>query len=699
MTSGPTADRVQPFVSVVVPVYAGLDDVERCLSSVIRHAATTTTPFELVVIDDASPDPAVTALVAATAHAEHPFPVTVVHNEENLGFVASVNIGFDAARDDVVVLNADTVVTEGWLDRLADAARGEGVATVTPLTNSGSICTLPPSIIEAFGLEGTRPHIDECGELLARHGAGARPEIITGVGFCMYVTRAALDLCGRFDEDAFGRGYGEEVDFCLRATRLGLRHLVEDSTFVYHRGGVSFADQRDDRLRAASRLLHRRYRFFREANRREQASEPLAVSFAALELGLAERDSTRPHVLHLLHGPIVDTGGTERHLVTLLDALRDDFDAAVLYPVESGFVLGTSWDLGGIDPMRREFLLPGTVRTVTTAYDEGAAEALALALDLFDFDAVHIHNVKGQSLAPFSVLADFDGPVVCSVHDLYLACPHYSLLYLDVEPCGIPADLSVCARCFPATEGRSLADLAHFRDQVAAGAGRVDHWVLPSQSAADYLLRALVIEPDRLQVIEHGSTVDPHRERWLDTGLILDEPLRVAFVGRGWAKKGLRTVNVLADRVAGSDIEVHHFGPLSEPASPNLRTHGAYDNELLGDLLHRAGIQIVLLPGAYAETFGLVMSESIVAGIPVIGAAYGALGERIRAHGAGWTIDPAEASVADQLVDLVQRLDANRDEVLRVTRRVHAVRLDTVAATAPRYAALYRRDHDPRGTT
>jgi GT2 family glycosyltransferase/glycosyltransferase involved in cell wall biosynthesis len=683
-------------VSIVLPVYAGLDDVTRCLASVARHAPTTTTPFELIVIEDASPDPEVTALVASAATADHPFPVTVVHNEVNRGFVASVNLGFDAAAGDVIVLNADTVVTEGWLDRLADAAAADDVATVTPLTNSGSICTLPQSIIDAFGLDGPQPRIDECGQLLAGHGAGLRPEVITGVGFCMYVTRAALDLCGRFDEETFGRGYGEEVDFCLRATRLGLRHLVEDSTFVYHRGGGSFGDERDDRLRTASRLLHRRYRFFRPANRREQAAEPLAVSFASLELGLVERDARRPHVLHLLHGPPTDTGGTEKHLLVLLDALGARLDFSILYPVEGGFVLTTRWHRGGIDPVVRDFLLPGTVRAVTRDHDEGAAEALALALDLFDVDAVHIHNVKGQSLAPFSVLADFEGPVVCSVHDLYLACPHYSLLYLDVEPCGLPDDLSVCQRCFLATEERPLADLERFRDRVAAGAPRVDRWVLPSHRAAENLLRGVRADPDRLEIIEHGSTVDPRRIRLLDPGLILEEPLRVAFVGRGWAKKGLRTVDHLADRMVGRDIEVHHFGPLTDEPSPNLRTHGPYDNELLGDLLHRAGIQVVVLPGAYAETFGLVMSEAIVAGIPVIGATYGALGERIRAHGAGWTIDPAEPDVASRLVELVERLDANRDELLRATRRVQAIELDTVASTAPRYAALYGRDDDPQ---
>ena len=69
-----------------------------------------------------------------------------------------------------------------------------------------------------------------------------------------------------------------------------------------------------------------------------------------------------------------------------------------------------------------------------------------------------------------------------------------------------------------------------------------------------------------------------------------DEPLRLAFVGRGWAKKGLHTVNRLADAVAGTSIEIHHFGPLVDDASSELRTHGAYENEVLPDLLHRAGI-------------------------------------------------------------------------------------------------------------
>jgi glycosyltransferase involved in cell wall biosynthesis len=592
------------------------------------------------------------------------------------------------APGDVVVLNADTVVTEGWLDRLADAAAAPDVATVTPLTNSGSICTLPASIVATFGLDGPTPSIDECAAFVAEHSLGLRPEVITGVGFCMYVTREAIELCGLLDEETFGLGYGEEVDFCLRATRVGMRHLVEDATFVYHHGAVSFGERRAEGLARGSELLHDRYRFFRAANVRERADDPLRVPFAALELGLTERRPDRPHVLHVLHSPPGEVGGTEKHLHALMTALLPEFDFSVLYPLESGFGLRTMWDVGTDAPVEHDLLLPGGARRVTKVHDDVAGGALAMTLDLFDFCAVHVQNLIGHSLAALDVLGRFEGPVVCSVRDLYLACPNHSLLYRNEQPCGIPDDLSYCATCLPETRDLPIEYLATFRATVESRLDAVDHWVFASQSAADYLLRVYDIDPDRIELVPHGAIIERiGDEHDLDESRVLDEPLRLAFVGLGWAKKGLGVVNRLADELAGDSVEVHHFGVLKEPASPALHVHGPYDNDLLPELLDRAGIQIVLLPGPYAETFGHVMTEALVSGLPVIGARYGALGERIRALGAGWTIDPMDPG---GLRELVEHLDRCRSEVLRATRAARAARIPSVAGTAGRYAALYR---------
>ena len=675
-------------LTVVVPVYDGLDDLRRCLESVRRHRDGLTTEFDLLLVDDAGPDPRVAALLDEFV-ADEPATTRLLRHERNRGFVASVNEGFAATGGDVVLLNADTVVTAGWLDQMVAASREPDVATVTPLTNHGSICTIPRSVIDAFSLDGDEPRIDDCGRFVHEQTLALRPDVITGVGFCLLLSRTALDLVGPFDEVAYGRGYGEEVDFCVRAARLGLRHVVDDTTFVYHRGGVSFADERDDRMHAASTFLRKRFRFFNAANRRERADDPLLLGFTALELGLRPRRMERPHVLHLLHGPPDAMGGTEKHLGSLLSSLLDEVDSTMLYPVESGFVLRTRWAGDGGRPIEHELLLPGSVRWVAGIDDPVAGEALRMALDLFPADAIHIHSLNGFSLAPLTILADFDGPVIAFAHDPFLACPHYSLLYRNTVACGIPDDLAVCARCLPETEGLEVAALERFRAVVTDHLDTVDRWVFASRAAADLFVRAYAVGDDRIEIIEHGPPIDPTGRPPLDDHLVLDEPLRLAFVGRGWTKKGLGAANRLADDLSGTTVEIHHFGDLVEPASPNLILHGPYDNEILPDLLARTGIQIVLLPGPTPESYGLVMSEALIAGRPIIGAHYGALGERIRANGVGWTIDPTDP---DALRTLVERLDRHRPEILRAAGRTATVTAPSPAEIAARYAALYRGD-------
>ena len=182
---------------------------------------------------------------------------------------------------------------------------------------------------------------------------------------------------------------------------------------------------------------------------------------------------------------------------------------------------------------------PGTRRRRSTT--PGAAAALATVLDMFEFDAVHIQNIFHHSLAPLAVLADFDGPVSCSVRDLYLACPHHWLLYRNERSCGIPEDLSLCARCLPETRGLDVEYLEKFRRTVADRLDTVDHWVFASQSAADFFLRVYELDasPDSHHRARRDHRPRPRDSRASTRRCIFDEPLRVAFVGIGWAKKGL----------------------------------------------------------------------------------------------------------------------------------------------------------------
>ena len=218
------------MTAVVVPVFNAPSETERCLAALAR---TVTKRTPVVIIDDASDDPDIERLLQ-----RQPDHWYRVYNETNLGFVATANLGMAlAGAADVVLLNADTEVTDGWLESLERCAASDAtIASITPLTNNGEIASIPEFCRANPWPDDAERWAQACRE----SGAPVYPEVPTGVGFCMYLRRACLDRIGEFDEQAFGRGYGEENDWCMRALEAGWRHVLCDDAFVAHQGGASF---------------------------------------------------------------------------------------------------------------------------------------------------------------------------------------------------------------------------------------------------------------------------------------------------------------------------------------------------------------------------------------------------------------------------------------------------------------------------
>jgi GT2 family glycosyltransferase len=187
-----------------------------------------------------------------------PESLLVLCNPERRGFVSSVNRGMAASRRDVVLLNSDTVVTAGWIDKLrAAAASSLSIATVTPFCNNATICSLPRFLVSNPVPGGLA--IDDFAALVDSCSRREYPRLPTGVGVCLYIKRRVLDAIGAFDEAAFGLGYGEENDFCMRALKAGYVHVLDDATFIFHEGQRSFGTSHAQRLQAAERVLRRRH--------------------------------------------------------------------------------------------------------------------------------------------------------------------------------------------------------------------------------------------------------------------------------------------------------------------------------------------------------------------------------------------------------------------------------------------------------
>jgi GT2 family glycosyltransferase len=216
----PAVARENPAeLSVIVPVYEGDEATLACFEALFAPRAIP--PARIVAVDDASPNSALRLWLDQQAAAGR---FLLLRNETNRGFAASVNraLAF-CPSGDVILLNADALPLPSSLARLAPVARSApGIGTVTPLSNNGEHASFPaPNVVNPLR---TAPEVARLDRLAQKANGADFVDLPNGIGFCLCITRACLDVVGALPE-IYGRGYGEDIEFCLRAREKGFRNV------------------------------------------------------------------------------------------------------------------------------------------------------------------------------------------------------------------------------------------------------------------------------------------------------------------------------------------------------------------------------------------------------------------------------------------------------------------------------------------
>lgn len=660
------------MIDVVVPIYGNPQLLRRCVESVYEHGSA---PFRLILIDDASPDPAMSEVL--TELGRHPAAV-VFRNRSNRGFVATVNRAFRMSRHDVVILNSDTIVTRGWLEKLRACAHSQpGVATVTPLTNNGTICAVPEWLQQNIVPPGYR--LAEYAELIENLSARSYPEIPTGVGFCMYITREAITAVGYFDQVTFHRGYGEENDFCMRAAALGYRHLLDDATFVYHEGGESFGVEKAALYERNHRALREKHPHYHDRVATFISEDPLRDIRASIRDAIAGRPLRRLRILLLLHELPGAVGGTEAHTRDLISSVGAA-DLLIAHPSPAGFV---------VEEYRQG-------KCVSQQQFSPAEDGKARSRDWYRsflsrlrVQVVHVQHFSNHDPAVLGAASDLGIPIVFVWHDYFLLCPSYTLVNDRGRFCDWCRDLAECDRCLAGSAGYPSGFQREWRRVSDGLIGKVDAHVFPSAAALGGARSIFNLEADKVHVIPHGrdlpADLASHRHD-------PSAPLRVAFLGARTRANGADLFRTIVRRSGGLGIEWHAFGAAPAESSgeviDGVCDHGPYEREAIPGLLREAGIDLVLLLSIWPETFSYTLSEAWGAGIPVLGSSLGAIGERIRATGGGWIVDVDEP---DEIVTRLRTLRMDRSGLGEKADRARAVGTSGLDEMARAYGELYRR--------
>ncbi|MEZ5312610.1 MAG: glycosyltransferase [Thermoanaerobaculia bacterium] len=456
MNAPPAAPPLSAGVRIVLPVSGAPELLARCLDSLV--GATDLVRHRLHLVLDGPQDDAVEAVVRKRiARLGDPL---VDRLAQRRGFAPAVNHGIRSAEGaDIVLLNSDTEVPPGWLERLIEAAgSGERIASVTPLTNHGTIVSVPRSLVEnRIPSRFTTATFDALVERVAER---SRPRLPTGVGFCLYLRRAALDEIGPFDEARFGAGYGEEVDWCLRAAAAGWEHCADDATFVHHQGGGSFGAAKQRLEKRAESILRRRHRGWKRELSSFLDRDPLApvrqrILAALAPAPIPAAGSRRLRVLHVVHGwPPWNYAGTELYAARLARAQATTMEVSAFGRIhEPGRVNESTIDFEDrgvrLRLVQNDFSqrLPWERNALANPRIEAAFDRF---LNEVAPDIVHVHHLAGHSLRLARTATRRGIPVVWQIQDWWHACARANLMHADRHLCAGPEPVR-CGRCLPMT--------------------------------------------------------------------------------------------------------------------------------------------------------------------------------------------------------------------------------------------------------
>jgi GT2 family glycosyltransferase len=270
--------------TVVVPVYGDVQATIDCFESLVKAKASRSgkDAFRILAVDDASPEMELRRHLNELAAANK---IDLLVNAVNLGFVGTINRALkEIPTGDVVLLNSDTIVAPGFVDRLAAAARSApNIGTVTPLSNNGDIFSFPtPNDVNPMPRYEEMLAIDRVASVA---NPGDAIDVPSGIGFCLYITRDCLDSVGELSEN-FERGYLEDVDLCLRARARGFRNVCAPSVYVGHHGSKSFQHEKRSLVLRNLGVLDQRFPNHRKECRAFETADPLRPARAALERAL-----------------------------------------------------------------------------------------------------------------------------------------------------------------------------------------------------------------------------------------------------------------------------------------------------------------------------------------------------------------------------------------------------------------------------
>jgi len=608
-------------VDIIIPVYNGLELIKKLLVSIRKN---TDMPYRLILIEDKSTDPKISSYLKSQTKS---FKNTVlISNDKNLGFVKSVNKGFSLVKSEFfILLNSDTEVPKNWLPRMIrPLVLDDKLASVSPFSNAATIFSFPEEKSNSNKAYKNLPasEIDQAFSLLPLLNPVIK--VPTTVGFCMGIRSECVRQMRFFDE-IFGRGYGEENDWCMRAIKAGFYHGAVNNLYVYHKMKGSFSkEEKTSLMKKNLIILNKKYPSYSSLINDFYRQDPLGYIKDLADFLLHNSSN---NILIFDH----DLGGGA-------NLYRNELIETLLRK-NSQVILVTDNRISG--HMSVVFYAK-RIKLPTRLIDPRLLRKL---FELFSIDEV-IYNNAVNSRNPIALINEilnlqkiFKFRINTLVHDFFPICPSYTLIDKDGRYCGVPKNIKTCEACIKKLNP-TYSQVIHKNQNIREWRSLWGEFIRSSyqvtcfsNSSKEILLRAYPFAKNLIKVIPHLVNFTPSKLPSIKQG-----KLHIGVIGGMSYGKGASVLNQLVDFIGERklQIKVTLLGEI-HPAFHNAKMNvlGRYERHELPYLIEKNGINVILFPSIFPETFSYVTSEVMIMKMPIAYFDIGAVPEKLKSYKRG----------------------------------------------------------------
>jgi GT2 family glycosyltransferase len=626
-----TLNALGKKISIIIPIYNAYEDTKKCIESVLKY---TTIPFELILIDDKSTDNRINTLLNKMEKLNN---VKVIRNLENKGFVKNVNIGINNSKEDVLLLNSDTIVTPRWIQKLIFSVYSkEDIGTATPISNSAGVFPVPDMRVKNKIPEHLT--LEEMSSLVEKVSADENMEIPTGNGFCMLIKRKLINEIGLFDEDNFGKGYGEENDFCMRAIKAGWKNVLDSSTYIYHEESASFNEKKEELIEKHLKIIHEMYPSYAKkitnfisSKNLKNIQDNIKITIDNLDFKKIS-DFNKKRILYILHQ---NTTEVHYHTTDLIKNLKN-FESYMLTSNAHTLILYKFYENRFIEIYKWDLKSKWTIEKFRNNEFRNIYFNIILSLKI---DIIHIHHLINHTFDLPYVANKLGIPIILSFYDFYYICPSINLLDENNEYCG-----GICSnnrKCLKSIIfGDSYEFIKIWRKEVLKMFNSCSIFIIPSKTMKKiYLSNFSDLKNKNFKIIGHGQDFNYDRNISHDLPYKDGKKIKILFTCNIDVFKGVNFIKNLKKIDKMNKLEFHFVGNINKELKNYGIHHGYYENEELYDVVNSISPSFIGIFPVFQKTYCYTLFETYYYGIPILTTEFGALGEIIKLNGGGVILD------------------------------------------------------------